>query len=135
VINTRQHYLIVSQFYNNNNRLAGRYNNLDVDYWTPEHATNENPRPDQNQESVFMGNTLSYKDASFVRIKNLALSYTLPASLIRKAGIKSLRVNLSAENPFTLTPYKGQDPEFESDGTRAMYPAVKMYAVGLNASF
>lgn len=135
VVNVRQKYLIVSQFYNNNNRLAGRYNNLDVDYWTPEHATNENPRPDQNQESVFMGNTLSYKDASFVRIKNLALSYSLPASLLRPTGIKSLRVNISAENPFTFTSYKGQDPEFESDGTRAMYPLVKMYAVGLNASF
>ncbi|SFM91853.1 TonB-linked outer membrane protein, SusC/RagA family [Chitinophaga sp. YR627] len=135
VINTRQHYLTISQFYNNNNRLAGRYNNLDVDYWTPENPTNENPRPDKNQESVFMGNTLQYRDASFVRIKNLSLSFTLPARMLRGAGLKNLRLSLSAENPFTFTSYKGQDPEFESDGTRAMYPAVKMYAIGLNASF
>lgn len=135
VMNTRQHYLYVSQFYNNNDRLAGRYNNLDVNYWTPEHPTNDNPRPDQAQESVFMGSTLSYKDVSFVRIKNIMLGYTLPASAIHSIGIKSLRVNLSGENLFTFTKYKGQDPEWESDGTRAMYPAVKMYSVGLNASF
>ncbi|MFY0256373.1 TonB-dependent receptor [Chitinophaga sp. 30R24] len=135
MINTRQHYMISSQFYNNNNRLAARYNNLDVNYWTPENPTNDNPRPDKNQESVFMGSTLAYKDASFVRVKNLSLAYSLPAGWLRYAHINNLRLNLSAENPFTFTKYKGQDPEFESDGTRAMYPMVKMYAIGLNASF
>jgi len=135
VINTRQHYLIYSQWYDNNNRLAGRYNNLDVDYWTPENPTNDNPQPNKNQESVYLGQTLAMKDASFVRVKNIGLSYTLPQVWLQRSGIRSLKINLSAENPFTFTHYKGQDPEFESDGTRAMYPTVKMYAVGLNAAF
>jgi TonB-linked SusC/RagA family outer membrane protein len=135
IINTRQHYLIYSQWYDNNNRLAGRYNNLDVDYWTPDHPTNENPQPNKNQESVYLGETLAIKDASFVRIKNILLSYTLPQAWLQRSGVRSLKVSLSAENPFTFTRYKGQDPEFESDGTRAMYPTVKMYAIGLNAAF
>ncbi|WP_162277510.1 TonB-dependent receptor [Chitinophaga rupis] len=135
IINTRQHYLIYSQWYDNNNRLAGRYNNLDVDYWTPENPTNDNPQPNKNQESVYLGQTLAMKDASFVRVKNIGLSYTLPQVWLQRSGIRSLKINLSAENPFTFTHYKGQDPEFESDGTRAMYPTVKMYAVGLNAAF
>nr|WP_295868142.1 TonB-dependent receptor [uncultured Chitinophaga sp.] len=135
VINTRQHYLIYSRWFENNNRLAGRYNNINVNYWTPENPTNDNPRPDKNQESVYLGSTLAYKDASFVRVKNLALAYSLPPLWLQRASIKALKITLSAENPFTITNYKGQDPEFESDGTRAMYPTVKMYAIGLNAAF
>lgn len=135
VINTRQDYLIYSRWYENNNRLAGRYNNINVNYWTPENPTNDNPRPDKNQESVYLGSTLAYKDASFVRVKNLALAYSLPQLWLQRAAIKNLKITLSAENPFTITGYKGQDPEFESNGTRAMYPTVKMYAIGLNAAF
>jgi TonB-linked SusC/RagA family outer membrane protein len=135
VINTRQHYLIYSRWYENNNRLAGRYNNLNVNYWTPENPTNDNPRPDKNQEGVYNGATLAYKDASFVRVKNLSLAWSLPQTWLQRATIKNLKLTLSAENPFTITGYKGQDPEFESDGTRAMYPTVKMYAIGLNAAF
>ncbi|MCW3466620.1 TonB-dependent receptor [Chitinophaga nivalis] len=135
VINTRQQQLIYSRWYENNNRLAGRYNNLNVDYWTPENPTNEHPRPDKNQESVYLGSTLAYKDASFVRVKNLSLAYSLPQLWLQRAAIKTLKITLSAENPFTITGYKGQDPEFESDGTRAMYPTVKMYAIGINAAF
>jgi TonB-linked SusC/RagA family outer membrane protein len=135
VVNTRQKYMIYSRWYENNNRLAGRYNNLNVDYWTPENPTNENPRPDKNQESVYRGSTLAYKDASFVRVKNLSLAYSLPQAWLQRASIKNLKISLSAENPFTITGYKGQDPEFESDGTRAMYPTVKMYAIGINAAF
>lgn len=135
VLNTRQKYLIYSRWFENNNRLAGRYNNLQVDYWTPENPTNENPRPDKNQESVYLGSTLAYKDASFVRIKNLSFAWSLPQAWLQRATIKNLKISLSAENPFTITGYKGQDPEFESDGTRAMYPTVKMYAIGINAAF
>lgn len=135
VINTRQHYLINSRWFENNNRLAGRYNNINVNYWTPENPTNDNPRPDKNQESVYLGSTLAYKDASFVRVKNLAVAYSLPSLWLQRAAIKTLKITLSAENPFTITNYKGQDPEFESDGTRAMYPTAKMYAIGLNAAF
>ncbi|QJB30570.1 TonB-dependent receptor [Chitinophaga oryzae] len=135
VINTRQHYLIYSRWFENNNRLAGRYNNIHADYWTPENPANDNPRPDKNQESVYLGSTLAYKDASFIRVKNLALAYSLPPLWLQRAAIKTLKITLSAENPFTITHYKGQDPEFESDGTRAMYPTVKMYAIGLNAAF
>ncbi len=135
VLNTRQDYMIYSQWYENNNRLAGRYNNLDVNYWTPENPTNDNPRPDKNQESVYLGSTLAFKDASFVRVKNMMLSYTLPQAWLQRAGIHNLRLNVSAENPFTFTSYKGQDPEYETDGSRALYPVTKMYSIGLNAGF
>ncbi|MEP2059365.1 MAG: TonB-dependent receptor [Maribacter litoralis] len=135
VLNTRQNNTIYSEWYGNNNRLAGRYNNIDVDYWTPENPTNENPRPNVSQESVYLGSTLAYKDVSFVRVRNMALSYSMPSALIKKIGVKNMTLNATAENPFTFTKYKGMDPEFESNGERALYPATKLYSLGLNLTF
>ncbi|MBC7920540.1 MAG: TonB-dependent receptor [Ferruginibacter sp.] len=135
VLHTRQNYLTNSQWYENNNRLAGRYNNLDVNYWTPENPTNDNPRPNVSQESVFLGSTLAYKDVSFVRVRNMALSYALSDNLVKRLRLTGLRITLTGENPFTFTAYQGLDPEFESNGERALYPSTKMYLVGLNATF
>jgi TonB-linked SusC/RagA family outer membrane protein len=135
VLNTRQDYLTYSQWYDNNNRLAGRYNNLNVNYWTPENPTNDNPRPDKNQEGVFLGSTLAYKNVSFVRVKNIIFTYRFPTAWIKKLQLSALSINVSAENPFTITDYKGYDPEFESTGQRALYPSTKMYSIGINASF
>ncbi|QTY27927.1 TonB-dependent receptor [Flavobacterium sp. CS20] len=135
VLYTRQNYKTFSQFYVNNNRLAGRYNNLDVDYWTPENPTNANPRPNVSQESVFLGSTLAYKDVSFVRIRNIALSYSLPKKLTKNLNIQDLTLTLIGENPFTFTSYEGFDPEFESNGERALYPSTKMYSLNLNVTF
>lgn len=135
VLNTRQNNMIYSEWYENNNRLAGRYNNIDVDYWTPENPTNDNPRPNVSQESAFLGSTLAYKDVSYVRVRNVALSYSLPESILNKLQMKDITINLTAENPFTFTKYKGMDPEFESNGQRALYPSTKLYAIGLNLTF
>ncbi|MAU15163.1 MAG: SusC/RagA family TonB-linked outer membrane protein [Muricauda sp.] len=135
VLNTRQNNMIYSEWYDNNNRLAGRYNNIDVDYWTPENPTNDNPRPNVSQESVFLGSTLAYKDVSYVRVRNVALSYSLPESILGTLKMKDVTFNLTAENPFTFTKYKGMDPEFESNGERALYPSTKLYAIGLNLTF
>lgn len=46
-----------------------------------------------------------------MRMKNLELGYTLPKSLVGKIGISGVRVFVSAQNLFTLTRYKGFDPE------------------------
>ena len=52
------------------------------------------------------------EDASFLRLKNIMIGYSLPKSLLQKAGIKGLRLYLQAENILTLTGYTGLDPEF-----------------------
>ncbi|SFD32111.1 TonB-linked outer membrane protein, SusC/RagA family [Algibacter lectus] len=135
VMQTRQNNLISSEFYGNNNRLAGRYNNLDVDYWTPENPTNENPRPNVSQESVYLGSTLTYKDVSFVRVRNLMLSYSIPEEVLKQINLTGLTFNFTAENPFTITNYEGFDPEFESNGERALYPSTKTIALGVNINF
>lgn len=52
------------------------------------------------------------EDASFLRLKNLVLGYSLPKELLKKAGIQNLRLYLQAENILTITGYTGLDPEF-----------------------
>ncbi|WP_295116344.1 SusC/RagA family TonB-linked outer membrane protein [uncultured Chitinophaga sp.] len=53
----------------------------------------------------------SYTNASYLRVKNIALSYTLPASLLKRIHFSNLRVYAQAQNMFTFTSYKGVDPE------------------------
>ena len=135
VIYTRQNAKTYSRWYENNNRLAGRYNNIDVDYWTPENPTNANPRPNVSQESVYLGSTLTYKDVSFIRVRNIVFSYSIPNPVLDRLKIKDLSFNITADNPFTFTSYEGLDPEFESDGDRALYPSVQTLSMGLNLTF
>ena len=52
-----------------------------------------------------------YCDASYVRLKNISLTYDLPTTWVKKAGMQSLRVYMQAQNLFTFSPYKGVDPE------------------------
>ncbi len=54
-------------------------------------------------------------DGSYLRVKAVTLGYNLPANLIRKIKLESLRVYLRAQNLFTITKYKGWDPEVTAD--------------------
>ncbi len=53
-------------------------------------------------------------DASFVKLRNVALYYSLPESLLGKTKIKSLRVYAQGQNLLTITKYKGADPEVQN---------------------
>jgi len=83
------------------------------------------------------------EDGSYLRLKNISLGYTLPASTLSKLHVKQLRVYVSAQNLLTLTKYTGTDPEasfYTGDNTKqgidyGVYPSSKTYLVGLNVSF
>jgi TonB-linked SusC/RagA family outer membrane protein len=113
---TRQGSMIRSLFHNNYNNLFGRYNNLNVDYWTPTNPTNAYPRPNQNQEFPVYSSSMSYFDGSFVKVRNITFGYTVPAQLLKKFKLQSARIYASAQNPFIFatyrSQYKGIDPEF-----------------------
>jgi TonB-linked SusC/RagA family outer membrane protein len=142
---TRQGSMIRSDLYTALNNLAGRYNNLDVDYWTPNNPTNAFPRPNQNQEFPLYNTTMSYFDGSFTKIRNITLGYNLPVALTEKARIASVRVYLSAQNPFIFSNYGDNlDPEQSRSrtGNREQTnevgigtPSVRQFLVGLNATF
>nr|WP_319501526.1 TonB-dependent receptor [uncultured Draconibacterium sp.] len=61
--------------------------------------------------------TAFIEDASYLRLKNLRLGYTVPKSLLDRAGIKSLRLYGQVSNLFTITGYSGLDPEVNASGT------------------
>ena len=48
---------------------------------------------------------------NYVRLKNLQIGYSIPTKLLKKISFERARIYLSAENVFTITPWKGVDPE------------------------
>jgi hypothetical protein len=76
----------------------------------------------------------AFSNASFIRLKNLALSYDLPWGSKSKVGIQDLKIYLRAQNLLTITSYKGMDPE-SPGGASAGLPPLRVVTVGINASF
>jgi hypothetical protein len=111
------------------------------DYWTPED-------PVTNQTRIGLGDfndndrisTWWIEDASFLRVRNLQIGYSLPGSITDRIGISALRIFIGGENLLTFTSYSGYDPEISStsafgaidDGT---YPVPRSYQGGLSVSF
>jgi TonB-linked SusC/RagA family outer membrane protein len=130
---------IRSGFHRGFNSLAGRYNNLDIDYWTPNNPTNEFPRPNKNQEFPIHQTTLQYFDGSFVKVRNINLGYNFPASLVEKLKMSSLRAYVSIQQPFIFaeyrTKYKGIDPETTDEVNENQTPSVRQMTFGLNVKF
>lgn len=80
--------------------LQGRYAQRVVDYWTPTNPTNDYPAPNFGSPSgdPFVS-SLNYRDASFIKIRNISLGYNLPASVAKKISLSRLRVYAQAINP------------------------------------
>jgi len=78
--------------------------------------------------------TLWLEDMSYARMKNLQLGYNIPVKLLRKAHINNLRIAGSAENLFTLTNYRGLDPE-KTGNNNNLYPINKSYALSIQLGF
>jgi hypothetical protein len=110
----------------------GRNNWLKVDYWTPSNPTNAFPKPVSGRRVPLFGNTLSYQDGSFVRIRNISLGYALPESIKKRIKATNLRVYVAALNPFLFTNFLGMDPEGSVGITT---PSVKTFMKGINISF
>ena len=76
------------------------------------------------------------EDASFLRLKNLMLSYSLPKSLLKKTGfIRGLRVYAQGQNLLTFTNFSGLDPEGTTNLYAAQYPMSRQYTFGLDLMF
>jgi TonB-linked SusC/RagA family outer membrane protein len=105
--------------------------------WTESNKTNAYPR--LTRSSNYMNNmwrTSSFllEDASFTRIKNIQLGYTLPAKY-DKWKLKRFRIYINAQNPYVFTDYRGLDPEKRVTAGRGSYSNVSIYTIGLNVSF
>ncbi|AHF14520.1 TonB-dependent receptor [Niabella soli DSM 19437] len=109
--------------------------------WSPTNPTNENYRT-RGQGFIGYFSSKNVEDGSYLRLKTLSLAYSLPSRLIRKAYLRNLSVDLSAQNLFTWTKYSGLDPEVSTADNVLMpgydfsaYPNVRTIVFGLKATF
>ena len=120
---------------NYGDELARRNTPAAVGYWTAENQSNEFP-------SLIYRNTLGYgypRDASYVRLKDVRLSYRFPSEKIEKFGLTDLMLYVTGRNLYTWTDWIGWDPESDqsyrgSGNWTNNYPVVRTFSLGLNVS-
>jgi len=99
------------------NNINGRYPRL------------KNPSDPQN---AAVASDFFLYNASYLKLKNLQIGYTIPERISKKAAISRARLFFSGENVFTITGYPGLDPEI---GSSVGYPTMRQYSLGLNVTF
>jgi len=152
--------ILISSLYGSGgylNRLTGRGNNVNVDYWTPDNTGARYPKPGgiQSGDNPKYGSTLGYFDASYLKIRAMTLGYDLNR-VLPKNFVARARLYFTVQNAFVLfSPYhkeSGMDPEtnsygnenaavplsnaqrrFLTIGTNA--PSTRNYLLGINMSF
>jgi len=132
----KQGQMIQSNFHRGNNSLQGRYNNLDVDYWTPDNQDARYPRPSIGNEGAIDGELLQYFDGSFVKLRNLTLGYNVDSEVASSIGMRNLRVYLQGQNLWFSSDYETFDPEIGAQRIDSgVAPSSSMWAFGVRANF
>ena len=154
-------YTMNDAFGSASTRLFDRFNNLNVQYWTPMRCDG-GPDPNvldgppgvtaQQQAAIpgcnaywnpsagrenplYNDNTSSspaYRAGGHWRVRNITLGYTLPQRLVSRYRFASLRIYLQAQDPFVFTSYYGYDPEA---GSAATPPSYSTLIIGANMRF
>ncbi|TAH22453.1 MAG: TonB-dependent receptor [Cytophagales bacterium] len=109
--------------------------------WTTAGQLTDVPRPINGNAEVrgngATGGSRFFEDASYIRLKQLSLSYNLPNKLISRAKLASVRVYAQATNLLTFTKWSGYDPEFldTGAGNNGVVPQSRTYNFGINIGF
>ena len=138
------------------NMTAVQLNNGDAnttyDYfnnaWTEDNTNTDQPRVGNNSSREISSRFI--EDGSYVRLKNIALAYTLESELLKKIKLENIRFTASAQNLLTFTKYSGLDPEVNYFGASGdnnasantvrgfdfgNYPTIKSVTFGVNVKF
>ena len=76
------------------------------------------------------------ENSSFMRLKNISLSYDLPQSLVDATRLfKNIRITATGRNLFTVTKYTGVDPEVNSNVSNNTFPNTRQYTIGVEVTF
>jgi TonB-linked SusC/RagA family outer membrane protein len=131
---------IFQAYYRTDLPAVNRLSYLYTDRWTPSHTQASVPKPNV-ADTKYWGSDAMLQDASFFKIRQIQLGYTVPQTILNKIRVSALRAYISLDNYFTFTKYKGIDPETRSSSTsgigidRMSFPTSKNIALGLNLSF
>ncbi|MBC8006388.1 MAG: SusC/RagA family TonB-linked outer membrane protein, partial [Verrucomicrobia bacterium] len=126
--------------FDRNLSFNGRYNSIKVNYWRvteydangvamASNGSNEAPRPNNGVENPAYRDAMNYFDASFIRLSNATLGYSIPKSILAKVHINKLRLYTTVQNAYTYTNYPGTDPE---SGENFNAPMPRTFLVGVN---
>lgn len=120
-------------FFENPNVFGGfNQSNFVLDYWREPGDETRFPRW-QSQFTQFDSRLI--EDASFLRLKNLTLSYNIPAAFVQRTGLlEGARVFVTGRNLLTWTGYEGPDPEVDSNISLGANPNTKQLTFGLSVN-
>lgn len=112
---------------------TGNHSNRLLNAWDSETNFNSSIPALTPVNSNDEGRTSEYfiENGNYIKMKNLQLGYTLPANVAQKLLLRNARIYLQAQNLFTITEYKGADPE----GLGYPYPMPRTYTLGLSFGF
>lgn len=113
-----------------------------LDRWVTPGQITYMPRATTSKDNL-VNSTRFVEDGSYLRLKTLTLSYDFKGKHLQKMNISRLQPYFTAQNLFTITKYKGFDPEVSQNGNSATmqgidwgtYPQTKSFIVGLNVEF
>ena len=128
---TRQNFMLRNDLIRDAS-LAGRYNSIAEDFWTPTNPSNTAPRPDKNTENPYFSGARGYQDGSFVKIRNITLGAAVPTRFISGIGAQSMRIYVTAQNPFLFTSANVLDPESQ---TGSGVPSYRTFLLGGSFGF
>lgn len=118
-----------------NSRLRAEF----VNHWSDSNPTNFDVayprlRPDSHNHNN-VASTFWERDASFLRFKNLEISYRIPKALSQKIGMQQARIYLMGNNLCVWDNLKMWDPEMGSKQSGATYPLTRTFSLGLDVTF
>lgn len=104
----------------------------DLDYWTPENQNAKIPTPGNQINYGIYGSSTLLEKASYVKVKDITLSYNLPKSFLKKVSIGNVKFYGSLKNYFTFSSIDNYDPE---RGGAISFPLAKQLVFGVNVEF
>jgi TonB-dependent starch-binding outer membrane protein SusC len=106
------------------------------DRWTPDNPTGSQPRTWNRDEEYWAnhGNTFFLRSTDYVRLKNLELGYSIPASFTSRIGIEGFRIYFNGLNLVTFDKFKVYDPESSSNSGQ-YYPQARTINAGVTLTF
>jgi TonB-linked SusC/RagA family outer membrane protein len=106
-----------------------RINTINKNWWTPENPTNEWIKNDLVADYMSGIQANWYEDASFIRLKDITISYDLPPATISRLGLDRVRLFATGTNLYTFTNWSGLDPELSG---YASYPLEREFVFGIS---
>ena len=115
--------------------------NYTMGAWSGDGSTNSDPRVTAGASNNNLFSSYYVEDASFLRLQNIQLGYTINKKVTQKVGIDKVRLYALVTNIYTFTKYRGYDPAANSGSAvgggidYGFYPTPKTYVFGLNLNF